>query len=69
MTDRVYGPGAGPQRYPDPDVVVLDPRFAPLKIGNSPIQRLWTGALWAEGTADTFDARTASFAVTFQGER
>jgi gluconolactonase len=51
MTDRVYGPSAGPQRYPDPDVVVLDPRFAQLKIGNSPIQRLWTGALWAEGPA------------------
>ena len=51
MTDRVYGPGAGPQRYPDPDVVVLDPRFARLKIGNTSIQRLWTGALWAEGPA------------------
>src|ERR1700682_5073441 len=51
MTDRHYGPGAGPQRYPDPDVVVLDPRFARLKIGNTSIQRLWTGALWAEGPA------------------
>jgi gluconolactonase len=51
MTDRVYGPDAGPQRYPDADVVVLDPRFARLKIGNTAIQRLWTGALWAEGPA------------------
>src|SRR6202163_2937496 len=51
MTDRLYGPGAGPQRYPDPDVVVLDPSFARLKIGNTAIQRLWTGALWAEGPA------------------
>jgi len=40
-----------PVRYPDPDIVVLDPRFAKYKIGNTPIQRLWTGALWAEGCA------------------
>jgi gluconolactonase len=51
MTDRVYGPDAGPQRYPDVDVVVLDPRFAGLKVGNTAIQRIWTGALWAEGPA------------------
>jgi gluconolactonase len=51
MTDRQYGPDAAPTRYPDPDVVVLDPRFARLKIGNTAIQRLWTGALWAEGPA------------------
>jgi len=40
-----------PVRYPDPDIVVLDPRFAKYKIGNTPIERLWTGALWAEGCA------------------
>jgi gluconolactonase len=51
MTDRLYGPNAEPQRYPDPDIVVLDPRFARLKIGNAGIERLWTGALWAEGPA------------------
>jgi gluconolactonase len=38
-------------RYPDPDIVVLDPRFDKYKIGNTPIQRLHTGALWAEGCA------------------
>ena len=38
-------------RYPDPDVIVLDERFAQYKIGNTPIQKLWTGALWAEGCA------------------
>ena len=32
-------------------MVVLDPRFARLKIGNTAIQRLWMGALWAEGPA------------------
>ncbi len=43
--------GNTPTRYPEPDVVVLDPRFAKYKIGNTPIKRLYTGALWAEGPA------------------
>jgi gluconolactonase len=38
-------------RYPDPDILVLDKRFAKIKIGNSPIRRLHTGMLWAEGPA------------------
>jgi gluconolactonase len=48
---RDYGPHAEPVRYPDPDIVVLDKRFAKYKIGNTPIQRLYTGCLWAEGPA------------------
>jgi len=40
-----------PVRYPDADIVVIDARFGKYKIGNTPIQRLWTGALWAEGCA------------------
>lgn len=43
--------GKNPVRYPDPDIVVLDKRFAKYKIGNTPIQRLHTGMLWAEGPA------------------
>lgn len=43
--------GKHPIRYPDPDIVVLDPRFAKYKLGNTPIQRLHTGTLWAEGPA------------------
>jgi gluconolactonase len=43
--------GRRPGRYPDPDIVVLDPRFGRYKIGNTPIQRLHTGSLWAEGPA------------------
>jgi gluconolactonase len=43
--------GKNPVRYPDPDIVVLDPRFGPYKIGNTPIQRLHVGNLWAEGPA------------------
>src|SRR3981189_3045323 len=38
-------------RYPGADIVVLDKRFAKYKIGNTPIQRLFTGSLWAEGPA------------------
>jgi len=42
---------ARPVRYPDPDVVALDARFRRYMIGNTPIQRLHTGTLWAEGPA------------------
>jgi gluconolactonase len=43
--------GKQPVRYPDPDVRVIDKRFAKYKLGNAPIQRLHTGTLWAEGPA------------------
>lgn len=43
--------GRNPTRYPDPDIVVIDQRFAKYKIGNTPIQRLYVGTLWAEGPA------------------
>jgi gluconolactonase len=46
-----YGPNAPPVRYPDPNIMVLDKRFEKYKIGNSAIQRLHTGTLWAEGPA------------------
>jgi gluconolactonase len=48
---REFGPGAPPVRYPDPDIVVLDPRFGKYKLGNTPIQRIHTGDLWSEGPA------------------
>lgn len=47
---RNFGPDAPPTRYPDPDIVQLDKRFK-AKLGNTPIQRLYTGTLWAEGPA------------------
>jgi len=50
-TPRRYGPNADPVRYPDPDVLVLDKRFAKIKQNNAPIRRLHTGMLWAEGPA------------------
>ena len=43
--------GKTPARYPDADIVVLDPRFARLKVGNAAIERLHTGCRWAEGPA------------------
>jgi gluconolactonase len=48
---RDFGPGAPPLTYPDPDLVTVDPAFNGLRIGNTPIVRLWTGALWSEGPA------------------
>jgi gluconolactonase len=48
---RQWGAGAPPTGYPDPDIVVIDPAFRRLLVGNTPLQRLWTGALWAEGPA------------------
>ena len=43
--------GRGPLQYPDPDVIALDVRFRPYMVNNTPIRRLHTGMLWAEGPA------------------
>ena len=43
--------GKEPVRYPDPDILVLDKRFAKYKVNNTQIRRLRTGMLWAEGPA------------------
>ncbi len=48
---QAWGQRHEPIHYPDPDIVVLDPRFARYKLGNTPIQRIHTGMLWAEGPA------------------
>lgn len=44
-------PGDPLVRYPDPDLVALDNRFRRYIVGNTAIQRLFTGTLWAEGVA------------------
>ena len=36
-------------RYPDPNVFILDPSFAKYRIYSSSIERLGTGMRWAEG--------------------
>ncbi|MCP5144883.1 MAG: SMP-30/gluconolactonase/LRE family protein [Gammaproteobacteria bacterium] len=43
--------GQNPIHYPDPDVIALDPRFRRYGLFNAPIQRLYTGTVWAEGPA------------------
>jgi gluconolactonase len=48
---RDFGRGAEPQRYPDPDIVEIDPKRFKAKVGNTAIKRLYTGCLWAEGPA------------------
>jgi len=43
--------GQQPLQYPDPDVVALDNRFRRYMVASTPIRRLHTGTLWAEGPA------------------
>lgn len=43
--------GSEPVSYPDPNVVAIDPSFKRYVPFNTPIQRLHTGTLWAEGPA------------------
>ena len=51
--DDKYGPNAAPVRYPDHRILTIDDRFKQLKLGNTPIQRLYhnKNMLWAEGPA------------------
>jgi gluconolactonase len=53
LAARDWAGATDPVRYPDPDVVVIDPRFAKYKLGNTVIQRLYHSSdmLWAEGPA------------------
>jgi gluconolactonase len=37
------------ERYPDPAVEILDPKFAPYRIALAAVERLYTGCRWAEG--------------------
>jgi gluconolactonase len=49
---RDFSPGGPPTTYfTDPDILTVDPAFNSLIQPNTPIQRLWTGALWMEGPA------------------
>jgi gluconolactonase len=43
--------GAPTTYFTDPDVLTIEAAFDGLRQPNAPIQRLWTGALWAEGPA------------------
>ena len=48
---RIWGPGAPPQMFPDPDILVVDPAFGRLRSGHAYIRRLSTGYTWSEGPA------------------
>lgn len=50
-------PSDTPVRYPDPAVEILDPRFAPYRLGNAAVERLYTGCRWAEGPVWFGDGR------------
>jgi gluconolactonase len=43
--------GNSPLMYPDPDILTIDRRFAKYVLFNTPMQRLHTGTMWAEGPA------------------
>jgi gluconolactonase len=50
-----------PSIYPDPDVIVVDQSFLPLRRTQGAIYRVWTGALWAEGPAWSSQGRYVVF--------
>jgi gluconolactonase len=50
-----------PVLYPDPAVEVVDRRFAKYKVGNAAVERLYTGARWAEGPVWFGDGRYLVF--------
>jgi len=47
--------------YPDPAVEIVDPSFAKYKVGNAAVERLYTGARWAEGPVWYGDGRYVLF--------
>ena len=50
-----------PVPYPDPAVEVIDPRFRQYVLGGAALERLWTGARWAEGPVWFGDSRHLVF--------
>jgi gluconolactonase len=47
--------------YPDPAVESRDPRFEPYRLGAAAVERLWSGARWAEGPVWFGDGRFLLF--------
>ena len=52
---------SAPIRYPDPDIVVLDPRFQQMVLGNAAIERIATGFRFTEGPVYYGDGRYLLF--------
>ena len=61
MTDNTAPPGRAHwtvnERYPDPAIGVLDPRFAKYRLPLASVERLYTGTRWGEGPVYFGDAR------------
>jgi gluconolactonase len=53
--------GHSPVPYPDPAIEVLDPRFKKYRVANAAVERLFTGARWAEGPVWFADGRYLLF--------
>ena len=53
--------GQAPAAYPDPAIEVVDPRFTKYRIQSASIERLYTGARWAEGPVWFGDGRYLLF--------
>ena len=47
--------------YPDAAIEVVDPRFEKYRVANTALERLWTGARWAEGPVWFGDGRYLLF--------
>lgn len=45
------------ERYPDPAVKILDPRFAKYRLAQASVERLYTGTRWGEGPVYFGDGR------------
>ncbi len=48
---------SAPIRYPDPDIIALDKRFAPVMLGHAAIERIVTGCRFTEGPVWFGDTR------------
>ena len=66
---RAMAPEGGPSRwdrpspirYPDPDIIVLDPRFQHMVLGHAAIERIATGFRFTEGPVYFGDTRQLIF--------
>jgi len=50
-----------PVAYPDAAIEAVDARFKQYVVGNAAVERLWTGARWAEGPVWIGDGRCLLF--------
>jgi gluconolactonase len=57
LASSALGPWRPAQRYPDPAVESLDPRFDKYRVGMAAVERIATGMRWAEGPVWFGDGR------------